>query len=197
MLLGSADNAKGRLYQSTPRTHKHHPAQNADTTGRAFLRYPWATAFVVALTCATLPLIAEAGVFASAVRGALAKRAAPSAFGKRAYGKPNDVVIDRAKHPQAAAHIEQAQKKGQPSVLHLDRAGAKTRRQENLASIDRTRKPAPNYQRDEYPPAFTKENAGGTSVRWISGKDNAGAGATMRWQTDGLPDGAKIRVLVK
>lgn len=162
-----------------------------------YRQLPLLVTLTAVLAGSVVPLSAEAGVLASAVRGSLAKRTAPMAFGKRAYGKPNDVVIDRAKHPQAAAHIDLAQKKGQPSVLHIDRTGAKARRQENLASVDRARKPAPDYQRDEYPPAFTRENAGGSSVRWISQKDNAGAGSTMRWQTDGLPDGAKIRVIVK
>lgn len=154
-------------------------------------------ALVAVLAGAVVPPGAEAGVLASAVRGSLTKRATPMAFGQRANGKPHDIVIDRAKHPQAAAHIDLAQKNGQPSVLHIDRAGAKARRQENLASVDRARKPAPNYQRDEYPPAFTRENSGGSSVKWISQHDNAGAGATMRWQADGLADGTKIRVLVK
>ena len=154
-------------------------------------------ALVAVLAGAVMPPGAQAGVLGSAVRGSLTKRATPMAFGQRAYGKPHDIVIDRAKYPQAAAHIDLATKNGQPSVLHIDRAGAKARRQENLASVDRTRKPAPNYQRDEFPPAFTLENSGGSSVKWISQHDNAGSGAALRWGADGLRDGTKIRILVK
>jgi hypothetical protein len=167
-----------------------------------FLKQPLAAAFAVMMTLAgtVAPSPAEAGALASAARGAIAKRAAvppPMAFGKRAYGKPRDVVIQRSKHPQAAAHIEHAQKNGQPSILHIDRGGAAKRRPQAIGTVNRDRKPAPKYQRDEYPPAFTKEGGANSNVRWIRQKDNAGAGSTMRWQTHDLPDGSKIRILVK
>lgn len=160
-----------------------------------------AAAVATALSLAVAPSPAEAGALSSAAREAIAKRAAvpppPMAFGKRAYGKPRDVVIQRSKHPQAAAHIEHAQKNGQPSILHIDRAGAAKRRPQAIGTVNRERKPVRGYQRDEYPPAFTKEGGANSNVRWIRQRDNAGAGASMRWQTHDLPDGSKIRILVK
>lgn len=159
-----------------------------------------AFAFALAIAGAMTPKVAEAGVLSSATRSAIARRAAasqPMAFGKRAFGKPRDVVIQRARHPQAAAHIEHAQKAGQPSILHIDRKGASARRPQAIGTVRRDRKPVSGYQRDEYPPAFTKEGGSGSSVQWIRQRDNAGAGSSMRWQTHDLPDGSKIRILVQ
>jgi hypothetical protein len=154
----------------------------------------------VALAGTALPPPADAGALSSAVRSAIARRAAvppATAFGKAAYGKPHDVIVQRARHPQAAAHIEHAQKNGQPSVLHIDRAGATERRAAATGTVNPSRKPSPRYERDEYPPAFTREGGTNSNVRWISPQDNRGAGASMGAQTRDLPDGAKIRVLVK
>lgn len=149
------------------------------------------------------PSTVEAGAWAGAVRNAIAKRsvAAPQtqamAFGKHAYGKPHDVIIHRSRHPQAAAHIEHAQRRGQPSVLHIGREGAGQRRAAAIGSVSSQRKPGRRFDRDEYPPAFTREGAGNASVRWIHQSDNRGAGASMAAQTRHLPDGSKIRVLVR
>lgn len=113
------------------------------------------------------------------------------------YQKPRDVIISRAKHPQAAAHIEHAQKKGQPTVLHIDRSRAAERRTAAIGNVNSKRKPVSGYERDEYPPAFTREGGVNANVRFIDPHDNRGAGAVMRWQSRDLPDGSKIRVLVK
>lgn len=61
----------------------------------------------------------------AAARKAAARRAALAATpSTQAVVKPHDVVISRSRHPQAAAHIDAAQRQGQPSVLHIDRGGA-------------------------------------------------------------------------
>lgn len=158
----------------------------------------------VALLLAGAPAEAHGGAIGSAVRNAIAKRAAKAsapvvqtAFGAPTIGKPKDVVIKRSAHPQAAAHIEHAQRLGQPTVLHIDRNGAATRRHTAIGTVDPKRKPAPRYERDEYPPAFTREGGANASVRFINFHDNRGAGAAMRTQTRELPDGSKIRVLVQ
>ena len=150
-----------------------------------------------------VPSTVEASSWASAVRSAITARTAATpgtqalAFGRRAYGKPHDVIIHRARHPQAAAHIEHAQKRGQPSILHIGRQGADQRRAAAIGNINSQRKPGRRFDRDEYPPAFTREGAGNASVRWIHQSDNRGAGASMAAQTRHLPDGSKIRVLVR
>lgn len=161
------------------------------------MNHPYATvlAAVLAVTGFSAPMSAEAGALFGAARSAIAKRAvkpAPQALTE----KPRDVIIRRSKHPEAAAHIEHAQKNGQPTVLHIDRAGAAQRRRESTGSVHRNPKPAPHYERDEYPPAMTRQGGHNANVRFINPHDNRGAGSSMRAQTQDLPDGSKIRVLV-
>jgi hypothetical protein len=155
---------------------------------------------VFALLCGSPAL---AGVAASAARAAAARRTAQSsAAGSAASGavhaavKPHDVYISRSRHPQAAAHIEYAQRQGQPTVLHIDRSGAAQRRAASTGSVDPHRKPGPLHERDEYPPAFVREGGVNANVRYIHRFDNRGAGATLRAQTQHLPDGARIRIVL-
>lgn len=114
----------------------------------------------------------------------------------RAPGKPHDIILQRSKYPEVAAHVEHAQRNGQPTVLHIDRAGAAARRAAATGTVSLKRKPAPHYERDEYPPAMTREGGFNSNVRFLSRHGNRGAGATIRAQTSQLPDGTKIRVLV-
>lgn len=166
-------------------------------------RFAAALAAAIAITGTALPAGAEAGALFGAARGAIAKRAlkpAPQQAAKQATqeaaGKPRDVIIHRSKHPEAAAHIEHAQRHGQPTVLTIDRAGAAERRRESTGSVSLKNRPGPHYERDEYPPALVRQGGSGASVRLISPHDNRGAGSSMRAQTRDLPDGSKIRVLV-
>ena len=162
-----------------------------------FLAAALAAAFAIA--GAAVPAGTEAGALFGAARGAIAKRAlkpTPQRSAQEAAGKPRDVVIQRSKHPEAAAHIEHAQKNGQPTVLHIDRGGAAKRRGASTGRVNLNPKPAPHYERDEYPPAMTKEGGHNANVRFINPHDNRGAGSSMRAQTRDLPDGSKIRVLV-
>jgi len=136
-----------------------------------------------------------------AARQAALRQAATKGAERRAVrsvppDKPRDVIIQRSKHPEAAAHIEAAQKNGQPTVLHLDRAGAAARRSAATKQVNSKVKPAPGYERDEYPPAVAREGGFNSNVRFISPHDNRGAGASIRAQTKDLPDGSKVRVLV-
>lgn len=99
--------------------------------------------------------------------------------------------IDGSKHPEAAQHASDAQKAGQPDTLTVDRAGAKNRREATSGT-----KPAAKKDRDEYPPAVTKEGGRGASVRPISPRDNRGAGASIGNQIKNVPDGGKIKIKV-
>jgi|GEM_PF-4468973 len=163
------------------------------------------TPFVIAVLSASLMAIApaEAGLLFSTARKAAAKNATQSAAVNRVasqpakvHGKPHDVVIQRSRHPQAAKHIDDAQRQGQPSVLYISKEGAAKRRAAATSSVSRHRKPAPLYERDEYPPAFTSAGGRNANVRYIDRFDNRGAGGVMSAQTRGLPDGAKIRIVV-
>ncbi|TGM52877.1 hypothetical protein EHQ97_13240 [Leptospira adleri] len=42
------------------------------------------------------------------------------------------IVISKSRYPESAKHIDDAQKSGKPSILTIDRAGAKERRRESL-----------------------------------------------------------------
>lgn len=149
-------------------------------------------------TSVSMADIVQAGGLLSAVKNTVAKRTAqtaPISAGK-SVGKPRDVIIKRSQHLQAARHIEDAQRMGQPSVLHINRVGAANRRKASTSSVRLDRKPGPKYERDEYPPAMTSEGGHSANVRFIKRHDNRGAGASIRAQTRDLSNGSKIRVLV-
>jgi len=107
--------------------------------------------------------------------------------------KTREIVVDAAKHPESAKHIKDAQAAGKPEVLTIDRAGAKERR----AQATRDTPTQPGKDRDEYPPAMTKEGGQGASVRPVSSADNRGAGACIGNQCRNMPDGTKIRIRVR
>ena len=148
---------------------------------------------VLSVACSGgVPEIAYGRSLAGAVTNSVAKQARK----RIALGKPKDVLVSRKQYPQAAKHIEDAQRDGQPTVLHIDRKGAPHQRKQSIGTVNRNPKPSPGYERDEYPPALTREGGSGSSVRFIDPHGNRGAGASIRAQTSDLPDGAKIRVLV-
>jgi filamentous hemagglutinin len=106
------------------------------------------------------------------------------------------VVVRRSQYPEAAAHIEHAQRHGQPTVLTLDRAGAAQRRRESLRYTPRKESSPRGNDRDEYPPAMTTEGGFNANVRYIGARDNRGAGTHIEHRVRDLPDGERIRVLV-
>jgi len=108
------------------------------------------------------------------------------------------IKISRSKYPESAKHIEDAQKDGRPSILTIERGGAKKNRKESLKGVE-TKK---GKDRDEYPPAMFKEGGTGASVRHIDSSDNRGAGSSMGNQCrkppppGGAPNGAKVKIIV-
>lgn len=165
--------------------------------------------FVVVVLTSWMPRWAEASI-ASAAAKAVANRVllvrkathASASAGKvarlpNAAAKPRDVLVQRGRYPEAAANIEHAQRMGQPTILTLDRVNATQRRRASLQHIKR--KPdrlISGKDRDEYPPALTREGGFNANVRYINAGDNRGAGKAMERQVRDLPDGARIRVLV-
>ncbi len=101
-----------------------------------------------------------------------------------------EVRVSRSRYPESAAHIEEAQAGGHPSVLTIDRAGAKARRSSALKG----RLGGSGLDRDEYPPAMFNEGGSGASVKPINRKDNRGAGASIGKQCKALPNGSRVRV---
>lgn len=140
--------------------------------------------------------LAATPVGAGGLLGAIGKSAAKRA-GAASPAKPHDVIVSRARHPESAAHIEHAQRLGQPTVLTLDRAGATQRRQESLRHIKRKSWTAHDKDRDEYPFAMTREGGSNSSVRYVGASDNRSAGKSIGHQVRNVPDGERIRVLVR
>ena len=103
------------------------------------------------------------------------------------------VKIDSSKYPETASHIRDAQAKGYPSKLTVDRAGAKANRAESLKGYDKI----PGKQPDEYPPAMFKEGGKGADIRAISPSDNMGAGASMGNQLRNIKDGTIVEIVVE
>lgn len=135
-----------------------------------------------------LPMRAASGATMAASK--VARFPAPAA-------KPRDVLVSRSRYPESAAHVDHAQRMGQPTVLTLDRVSATERRRASLQHIKRkSGRPIAGKDRDEYPPALTREGGFDANVRYIEAGDNRGAGKAIERQVRDLPDGARIRVLV-
>jgi hypothetical protein len=107
--------------------------------------------------------------------------------------KPVDVYVDPTKYPAAADHAKDAIASGKPDVLTVDRPGARGRRADALKGTA-TKADA---DRDEYPPAVTKEGGAGASVKPIPSGDNRGAGASVGQQIKKVPNGSQIKIKVE
>lgn len=111
-----------------------------------------------------------------------------------------DIAISKTKSPQTLRHVQDAIAKGYPAVLTIDRAGADDNREQSLAGIATK----DGFQRDEYPPAMSKE--GGVAeigpmkgkradVRLIPSADNSSSGASMGVKLRQYCDGQKFRII--
>lgn len=126
--------------------------------------------------------------------GKLAKGIAKKINPKLKFNKkgvePNEVGLSRQRYPASARHIEDARRAGQPDVLTLDRSRAKQNRRDSLRGQPTVR----GKDRDEYPPAMSREGGQGASVRPIAPGDNRGSGSTIGHQLRDYPDGTRYRV---
>jgi len=111
--------------------------------------------------------------------------------GTQAGSQPKDVYIDPSKYPASAGHAADAQAAGHPDVLTVDRPGASDRRADATAG----HATQPGTDRDEYPPAVTREGGAGASVQNIPSSDNRGSGASIGNQIRDVPNGGQIRVI--
>ena len=93
----------------------------------------------------------------------------------RASTTPSTSRCRASKYPETTDHISDAVAAGQPSLLHIDRADEDAHRDASLADYP----PRTGYDRDEYPPAMSREGGAGADVRYIDPSDNRGAGSTM------------------
>lgn len=98
---------------------------------------------------------------------------------------------------EAIEHVRDSVARGQPRVVHWDPAGAEARRDASLRgfptwgqlSLDRRKAIDPDHfalahDRDEYPPAASREGGAGADVAYILSADNRSAGSRMRSQVE-------------
>lgn len=164
------------------------------------------SALMVAVASLTLAVPAEGRGIAGRVAGAAAKRISGQAVAKSvarvethaaSAAKPKDVVVSRQRYPQAAEHIDKAQKLGEPTILTLDRAGAQARRREALRGLERRGGPQiKGRDRDEYPMSMTREGGRNADVRYVDAGDNRGVGKYIERQVRDVPEGSRIRILI-
>ena len=103
-----------------------------------------------------------------------------------------EVDVSRSKYPESAQHIEDAIANGQPEILTIDRAGATENRKESLNGVPTVS----GMDRDEYPPAMSREGGAGASVRCIPKPDNRGSGSSIGNQLRNYPDGTKYKIRI-
>lgn len=88
------------------------------------------------------------------------------------------VDLNNLTNAQTIAHERAAVANGEARILHIDRPDADAHRAESLRGI-----PARSgFDRDEYPPAMSREGGTGADVQYISPADNRSAGSRMRAQ---------------
>lgn len=100
------------------------------------------------------------------------------------------VALSTRRYPHTTRHIRDAIRKGKAKILHIARHLAKRHREQSLKGIP-TKK---GYDRDEYPPAASREGGKGASVRYVPSSDNRGAGASMGTQLRPYCNGQAFRL---
>lgn len=102
------------------------------------------------------------------------------------------VHLDDDRYPFTADHILDAIRNGERRLLHIDRRHADEHREEALRGIPTK----PGFDRDEYPPAASREGGRGADVRYVPFRDNRGAGSSMGSQLRPYCEGQAFRFRV-
>lgn len=104
------------------------------------------------------------------------------------------VIIDSAKYPQSAEHIQNCIRMGYPAILTLNREGADENRKQSLAGI--ATRVDDGFDRDEYPPAAFLEGGANAHVAYIDSSDNRGSGSSFGHQLSNAPNMTRVRFRV-
>lgn len=104
------------------------------------------------------------------------------------------VIIDSAKYPQSAEHIQNCIRMGYPATLTLNRDGVDENRKQSLAGI--ATRGDDGLDRDEYPPAAFLEGGANAHVAYISSSDNRGSGSSFGQQLSNAPNMTRVRFRV-
>ncbi|OMF50898.1 NucA/NucB deoxyribonuclease domain-containing protein [Paenibacillus peoriae] len=97
------------------------------------------------------------------------------------------------RYPETAQHIKEAIAAGKSPVCTIDRDGADNNRDASLRGVP-TKK---GKDRDEWPMAMCSEGGEGADIKYISPKDNRGAGSWVGHKLDDYVDGTKVEFIVK
>ncbi|MDN4111890.1 NucA/NucB deoxyribonuclease domain-containing protein [Paenibacillus polymyxa] len=97
------------------------------------------------------------------------------------------------RYPETAQHIKEAIAAGKSPVCTIDREGADHNRDLSLKGVP-TKK---GKDRDEWPMAMCAEGGEGADIKYISPKDNRGAGSWVGHKLDEYKDGTKVEFIVK
>lgn len=102
------------------------------------------------------------------------------------------VRLDDDRYPLTTDHVLDAIRSGERRLLHIDRRHADEHRAEATRGIP-TKK---GHDRDEYPPAFSREGGRGADVRYVPSSDNRGAGSSLGNQLRRYCNGQAFRIRV-
>lgn len=98
------------------------------------------------------------------------------------------VTFSQSKYPTIYRHWQDAEKKGWPQILVLDRIGASGRRAKLLASYPTK----DGLDRDEYPPASSREGWL-ADVEYVPSAENRSQGASLGSQYSKWCDGVRFQ----
>lgn len=138
-----------------------------------------------------MPPGARVGMLAVALFVATVPFASSASFAEGCRTRSAAVVIDldNRSHARILDHVWDAIRVGHPTFLHIDREQAQAHRRVSLRGIPTRR----GYDRDEYPPAASREGGRGADVRYVRSAENRSAGSVMGRQLRGWCDGQRFR----
>ena len=103
------------------------------------------------------------------------------------------IEVRASRFGQTAEHWAEAQAAGHPSVLTVNKAGAKSNR---AAAMEGQAPAGPGRDRDEYPPAMFSEGGSGASVKSVDASSNRSLGSYIGNQLRKLPNGTRVKIKV-
>lgn len=138
-----------------------------------------------------LGLLITLAVLVSSIAFAVTHVNAPSIASLTCQRSASIVVVNlnNEKHRHILDHVWDAWTAGQPKILHIDREDADKHRAQSLKGIP-TKK---GYDRDEYPPAASREGGKGADVRYVISAENRSAGSVMEHKLESYCDGQRFR----
>lgn len=117
---------------------------------------------------------------------------APSRAARSTMVAPGCAVVDLDNHRHARIldHAWDAIDHGKPVVLHIDRGHAAAHRAAWHRAQGARFPTRPGFDRDEYPPAMSREGGARTDLRYVRSAENRSAGSVMGRELEDEPDGA-------